>query len=326
MNKKLFLFIILLFPSCEKATITKLTPITKGTDLSCALIATKLISVSGNELILNIEFAILDTNLIENSIAQSDITLSDLNFSFYGTPHYDYEVNNLKKYVPEHVGNQSTLVLFDKSYKTKKKIDDCLLYVLKGLNGTDEFAFGGLSENFGDQEYKIYGDGFINNKTSSKSNAVYQLSYGYSEGESYPLKSGYNSIDYLLENAINTDKNLVIICNDTIKETASDKYDLIQKAIDNNIKVSFIAPHDYNYTEIAVKTNGFHIHENERERINYFSINKLISQNYHKLSMELSITPKNGNFQTSNAGFGWIIDIKHNTYQKSHRLYYDIYY
>jgi hypothetical protein len=113
-------------------------------------------------------------------------------------------------------------------------------------------------------------------------------------GNSTPLLSSINAIDYLKANAKNENLNIVIISLEETEEVFSTLTELILKAKENNVKISACGQHDYKLTYLAINTGGFYCYNNFRTFL--FSMNKILNKKYFTSSFDITITNVSGIF------------------------------
>jgi len=82
-----------------------------------------------------------------------------------------------------------------------------------------------------------------------------------------------------------------------LQESDNEINTLIAKANAHNVSISIIAPHDWKNVSIPVKTGGFHCNNyfnNQQNRTLIYSLDKLLSKKYYKISFDETITYLNG--------------------------------
>jgi hypothetical protein len=321
MNKHtVLLFLIAGFYSCKKEQ----EPASFGiVEYQPILLGDSIISKTSTELKIHLDFLSLDPNSIEYPLLQGNVGESLIEIDLPPVSDYSFVYSNfqLSETLPgEHY---SALILIDKTFGNYN-FDECLSYSIKNLKESNELAFGGYSDAFETNGYRIYGDGFVNSDSENKYEGLFDA---YSEeltGNENPLQAAYTALDYLAENALNVNKSLILFTFNAVAEDEPILADLIQKANDLNIKISFVARHNYDFTEIAIKTGGFHSYQFGSPRIVSYSLDKLLAKHYYTSSIDLTINKLTGTFNNT-PSFGFYIDLKTTSNEISQRLYYHVF-
>jgi hypothetical protein len=322
-QNKLIAFALLIFLfSCKKIDPNK----TNFGDCKFEVFSIKdsVVSLSSNQLKIYTEFVVLDTGYILPNLKQGASAFTNFNYSTESIQIYNFALSNSHTKETDQKDSNSTLILFDKS-KVNNYCDECLGYFFKNINETNEFALGGYSDQFGNGQLKIFGDGFYSKNNPQIHENLFNTLNQENKGIANPYTALLNAIEYLDANATNSNKNIILfstaatINNQTIVNT------IIQKANEKNIKIHIICTHNYDFTKISRKTNGVHFYNDYNPRLILYSIDKIISNNYIITSFDITITRSSGTFQTGYS-FGYFFNIKDASNTNLKRIYFDVNY
>lgn len=288
------------------------------------LLRDSIISHGGNELKIHIDFVSLDSGYVEYPLLQGNVDASLIQITPPTTSDYSFAVDNFQINTTEAADNYSALILLDKT-SGNYSFDECISYWIKHMQENNEVAFGGFSDSHGSEGYKIYGNGFVNENSSNKFDGLFDVYSAPLNGNANPLQAAYNALDYLDQNGLNENKNLILFCFKDIEDDDLIVTDLVAKANAMNIKISFIGLHNYDFTEVSQKTGGFHCHFYQSIRTVAFSIDKILTHNYYTSSLDLTITNLVGGSFNSVPQFGYFLYLKKANNDLSKKLYYHVF-
>jgi len=305
------LVVLNLIYSCKKGEIEK-ELVFGDTRNSVVIVKDTVINKSVKILDLYLEIVLLDTNLISKNLLQGNKAISDINITYPVTSTYTFSYANLTKLQPDLAPPQSTLLLFDKSSGYWVRFDDCLNYWVESISDDHEYAIGAMTDGISTDGYKIYGDGFISKNSENKTQAVFDMIQDDPIGNYNVLEACLAAIPYLDQNASNSEKSIVIFTTTEAPEHPDLVDSIVDLANQKNIRISFFAPEefDYDYVEIAKRTDGFHCYQrlntNDEIRLNAYSIQKLIERKYYSFGLDFQIVLGSGSFFTWSS-FGYFI-------------------
>jgi len=320
MNKAFLIicYFPILFYSCKKENITNSFG---NTPYSAITLSTNVQSVVGNEIYLTISFVSLDQRFMESKIKQGYVLENEFLIEFPDDLDFTFETSdfNIEENIEIH-DDYSVLIMIDHANQIYGDFDECIAYSIKQLKNNSEIAISGFSDSFGSDEFKIYGNGFINQDSEDKFGGLYDAFNDSRSGTAHPIHSALTGVDYLIEYAKNEKKHIFLYSFDNSTENNDKVVELITYANNNGVTIHIYGGNDYQLTQIASKTNGMYCYKDIRTFT--YSIDKLLKRNYFISNINLKITKLNGPPFSNYSWFGYFIRIRHLESELSSRLYF----
>ncbi len=218
---------------------------------------------------------------------------------FHTGPDWSYTLDSTS-YNPVKENRQySAALVWDKTMTSGWGEDyaDAFNYVMeKSFEEGNELMLLGSVRNSENNGYIDYSDNFLNVMDNDSRESLYNMISDEVEGTS----SLYDAVDFALEelndHAIHENKQIVVFWDNEDDSLGISKDDLILKALDYGIKISFCrVEHSYDPTldplEITLETGGFFTVSGSTASFYnvLFSMESLLSESYYTLTFHFNL-------------------------------------